>query len=73
MLKTPERSMPAHLDSTCDATCNGHCGQNVKRHADTGRWFITIGHAGFNLPANNGRGYVSEASALRAFARCEAR
>jgi len=39
--------------------------QPVKEGPD-GRWFITMGHAGFNSPANNRSGYASKESALRA-------
>lgn len=38
----------------------------------TTRYYITAGHAGFNLPANNGRGYGLERHARRAAARSEA-
>jgi len=31
-----------------------------------GRWFITMGNAGFNLPRNNGRGWATRAEALLA-------
>jgi hypothetical protein len=31
-----------------------------------GRWFITIGHAGFNTKANNGRGYATRDKAITA-------
>lgn len=31
-----------------------------------GGFFITFGHAGFNSPTNNGRGYRTEASARAA-------
>ena len=42
----------------------------TERNERTGRWFITMGTPGFNLPANNGSGYASKASAERAIARC---
>lgn len=35
----------------------------------TGRWFITIGHAGFNSPANNRNGYATAEAALAAHYR----
>jgi hypothetical protein len=34
-----------------------------------GRWYITLGHAGFNSPANNAGGYSSKAKALAAMRR----
>lgn len=54
------RTLPAHLAS----------GQIVRQNPETGRWFITIGQSGFNLPANNGSGYSTKARALAAHARC---
>ena len=33
------------------------------------RWFITLGHNGFNSPANNRQGYKDAASALAAARR----
>lgn len=34
-----------------------------------GRWFIRMGHPGFNLPANNWKGYATEAAARAAVRR----
>jgi hypothetical protein len=51
-----------HLFSNCPVTCSGDCAEVVKQ-APTGRWFITIGHAGFNTRANNGSGYATEEAA----------
>lgn len=42
--------------------CYG-CPEAVKRNPATGRYYITMGHPGFNSDANNGNGYVSEQSA----------
>ena len=39
------------------------CACSVKRNPDNGRFYITMGHAGFNSHANNGEGYVSEQAA----------
>jgi hypothetical protein len=64
--------IPSHLSSNCDADHCTACAAPVKQAADSGRWFITIGHAGFNLPANNGRGYATREAAVRAHARCKA-
>lgn len=30
------------------------------------RWFITMGQPGFNLPANNGKGYATQKAAAAA-------
>lgn len=38
----------------------------VAQNPKTGRWFIVMGQPGFNSPANNREGYVSEAAALSA-------
>lgn len=46
------------------------CSHRAAQHAVTGRWFITMGHAGFNLPVNNGRGYATEARAIEASKAC---
>lgn len=46
--------------------CYGHCAEPVKQNPETGRWFITMSHPGFNSPANNCYGYSSKRAALRA-------
>jgi hypothetical protein len=61
----PECKAPA-LDMCRASACAGV----VKRNPESGRWFITLGHAGFNLPANNRSGYASQARALAAHERC---
>jgi hypothetical protein len=37
------------------------------------RYYITMGHPGFNLPANNRKGYATEKAAMAASLRCERR
>lgn len=37
------------------------------------RWFVTMGHCGFNSPANNRTGYSSRLSAVMASRRYEQR
>lgn len=37
------------------------------------RWFVTMGHAGFNSAANNRGGYASKAAAVAASRRYEER
>lgn len=60
------KEMEKHLDSKCAAVCkNTRCAWSV-RQSPTGRWFITIGHAGFNSPANNRDGYATQDSAYTA-------
>ena len=43
---------------------NANCETAVAEFTETGRWFITFGHAGYNSPANNASGYSSKAKAL---------
>ena len=43
---------------------NPDCETSVRQFTETGRWYITFGHAGFNSPANNSNGYASKAKAL---------
>jgi len=52
---------PDHLTSACAQTmaCRDPWCHDAVKVAPTGRWFITMGHAGFNSPANNGAGYMS--------------
>lgn len=59
-------SLPAHLSPDCQSYgyCN-QCQEPVKQDTTTGRWFITMGHAGFNSRWNNGAGYATRAKALR--------
>ena len=62
-------NIPEYLKSDCPdfPLCNGNCGQVVKQNEVTGRWYITMCHAGFNSKANNGNGYSSKARAWQAF------
>src|SRR5207247_1571735 len=50
---TPEHLTSSHPDDICR---NQHCQEAVKKNPATGRYFITMGHAGFNSPANNAQG-----------------
>lgn len=45
-----------------------NCPECVKLSPE-GRWFITMGHAGFNSPSNNRFGYETKAKALAAMKR----
>jgi len=45
------------------------CKHAVELHHGTGRWYITMGHPGFNSYANNGHGYRTEAEARRVVAK----
>lgn len=54
-----------HLFNSCTFPCAGECSEIVKQ-APTGRWYITMGHAGFNSSANNRAGYATQQAAMRA-------
>lgn len=66
-------SIPAYLLGAlgCERDVCSHpdCGEAVKERPDTGRWYITMGHPGFNSRANNGSGYATRKAALMAFHR----
>ena len=57
-------SIPEYLKSECQDVCYG-CSDAVKQNPETGRWFITMRHPGFNAPANNYGGYRTRTAALR--------
>lgn len=52
------------------AACFGPCRDKVCRSV-TGRWYITVGHAGFNSFANNRSGYIGARAAIKASQRWE--
>lgn len=59
-------SIPSHLLSDCPFDiCSGSCVYAVKPAPD-GRWYITMGHPGFNSRANNANGYASRKAAVAA-------
>jgi len=64
-------ALPTYLYSGCnrEICLYGGCPEAVKQNPETGRWFITINHAGFNTPANNGTGYATKRTAVAAFHR----
>jgi len=69
--------IPQFLLSTCAdrmavELCRG-CEEAVKQNQTSGRWFITMGHPGFNLPQNNGRGFKTRRWATLAMERCAGR
>lgn len=70
---------PAYLLSACfgpgvaDYCRDAHCVEAVKENPATGRWYITMGHAGFNTRANNGSGYATRAAALAVHRRYHGR
>lgn len=64
--------IPSHLKSLCGESRDTgfrcpwvefRCLEAVKQEPRSGRWFITMGHAGFNSAANNARGYRSARAA----------
>lgn len=48
---------------------NPECPEAVKVNPANGRWYITMGHPGFNSRANNINGYRSAANARAALHR----
>lgn len=69
--------IPAYLTSGCienrDLCQCANCRDAVKQNEDTKRFYITMGHAGFNTKTNNADGYPSERSARLVMARYLAR
>jgi len=63
--------LPAHLQghSEISPCYDPSCAQATKQNPQTGRWFITIGHAGFNTRANNASGYETQGEACAALRR----
>ncbi len=51
-------------EKTRGGICYGDCVAPVKRDAGSGRWYITMGHPGFNTYTNNRNGYVTQNIAL---------
>ena len=59
--------IPTYLDAKCGDVCTDYtCAESVKLNEGTGRWFITISHAGFNSEKNNRDGYKTRAAARSA-------
>lgn len=50
------------VDRTSDLCCG--CDEAVKQNPEGCRWFITMGHPGFNSAANNGRGFKTKHAAV---------
>jgi hypothetical protein len=48
---------------------NPNCETAVAQFPETGNWYITFGHAGYNSPSNNSSGYASKNKALAAMKR----
>jgi hypothetical protein len=63
-----EQSLKKVLFSAkCDVVCGDtNCDQAVAMLPETGRWYITFGHAGFNSHANNRLGYSTKEKAMGA-------
>ena len=66
-------TIPAFLLSAigCERSIcsDANCREAVKQNPETGNWFITMGHPGFNSPANNRSGYATREAARAAFNR----
>lgn len=61
--------MPDYLDAPCGPLCRAPACEHAVKEGPRGRWYITIGHAGFNTRANNADGYATRAAALKAHRR----
>ena len=64
--------METHFETTCSASAVGYCGggcEDAIRIRKDARWFITVGHPGFNSAANNRDGYRNYSDAKRALNR----
>ncbi len=71
-----ENAMPTISDILFSSPCkenglcrNPNCETAVAQFPETGNWYITFGHAGYNSPSNNGHGYSSKAKAIAAMKR----
>ena len=64
-------TIPTYLlsDIGCERNICYGCPEAVKENPETGRFFITMGHPGFNTPANNGAGYATRAKAFTTIRR----
>jgi hypothetical protein len=64
--------MPCDLLTGAHACYAPNCPNAVKEGVgpEAGRWFISIGHPGFNSPANNRSGYSSATRARVETNRC---
>lgn len=51
----------------CEA--KGECDKAARFDAQDGRWYITMGHPGFNSAANNFNGYATQKQAMAAYRR----
>lgn len=60
------------LKTTClevfGGSCRGTCADSTRQERG-GRWYITMGHPGFNSVTNNRQGYASKEMAAAAVAR----
>lgn len=62
----------SYLYSDCGKNPCTQCQEPVKQ-GPGGRWYITMGHPGFNSPANNGLGYATKGMAVAAYRRYKAK
>lgn len=66
---TIESYLIGNLGCERDVCSNPDCREAVKERPDTRRFYITMGHPGFNSRANNGNGYDTSAAARAAIRR----
>lgn len=60
--------IPKHLTSACGKDHCKECAAPVALGPNN-RWYITMGHPGFNTVANNRDGYKSAANATNVYLR----
>lgn len=59
---------PFNANPKCKMVCSdAKCTDGVVQSGS--RWYVTMGHPGFNTPSNNRQGYASEAAARATIAR----
>lgn len=62
-----------HLISDCKAEGSCKTCQEPVKQGPFGGWYITMGHPGFNSPANNRGGYKTKDAAVKAYKRYAAK
>jgi len=56
-------TIPEHFLSECSRELCYRVHETTVKQAPSGKWFITMGHPGFNSPANNRSGYATRQAA----------
>jgi len=65
MTKIEESLKKILFSAPCEVICyNPDCEHAVAQLPETGNWYITFGHCGFNSKLNNTYGYSSKEKAI---------